>query len=97
MSFGEFVFYMGEAFSAVWYSQLYFVLLGCNWTIKLFVAFTRRSPQSRLIAIFANVRNRASSKIKLVRPSVELEDRVILWNNIYNLIEQKGIEFDWLQ
>jgi len=31
-----------------------------------------------LIAIFASVRNRASSKIKMIRPSVELEDRIIL-------------------
>jgi len=31
-----------------------------------------------MIAIFASVRNRASSKNKTVRPSVELEDRVIL-------------------
>jgi len=46
-----------------------------------------------LIVVFASVRNRASSKIKTVRPSVELEDRVILSNNIYNLIEQKGTEF----
>ena len=45
------------------------------------------------MAIFASVRNRASSKIKTVRPCVELEDRVILSNNIYNLIEQKGTEF----
>jgi hypothetical protein len=46
-----------------------------------------------LIAIFASVQNRASSKIKTVRPSVKLDDRVILSNNIYNLIEQKGTEF----
>jgi len=45
------------------------------------------------MVIFASVRNRASSKIKTVRPSVELEDHVILQNNIYNLMEQKGIEF----
>jgi hypothetical protein len=35
-----------------------------------------------VIAIFASVRNRASSKIKSVRPSVELEDRFILLNRI---------------
>jgi len=46
-----------------------------------------------VIAIFASVRNRSSSKFKTVRPSVELEDRVILSNNIYNLIEQKGTKF----
>jgi hypothetical protein len=42
-----------------------------------------------VMAIFASVRNRASSKKKMVRPSVELEDRVILLNCIYDLIEQK--------
>jgi hypothetical protein len=41
------------------------------------------------MAIFASVRNRSSSKFKSVRPSVVLEDRVILLNCIYNLIEQK--------
>jgi len=46
-----------------------------------------------MIAIFASVRNRASSKIKTVKPSVELEHRVILLNSIYNLIEQKCTEF----
>jgi len=39
--------------------------------------------------IFASVRNRASNKIKTIRQNVELEDRVILSNNISNLIEQK--------
>ena len=43
-----------------------------------------------VIAIFASVRNRASSKIKLVKPSVKLEDHVILSNNTHYLIEQKG-------
>jgi len=37
------------------------------------------------MAIFASVRNCAGSKIKMVRPSVKLEDRVILSNSIYNL------------
>jgi len=50
-------------------------------------------PTSPLIAIFASVRNRASSKIKTVRSSVELEDRVILLNNFFDLIEQKGTDF----
>jgi len=45
------------------------------------------------MAIFAIVRNCASSKIKTVRPIVKLKDRVILSNNICDLIEQKGIEF----
>jgi hypothetical protein len=43
------------------------------------------------MAYFASVRNRASSKFKTVRPSVELEDRVILSNNICDLVEQKGM------
>jgi hypothetical protein len=42
-----------------------------------------------LMAISASVLNRASSKIKTVRPSVELKDRVILLNYILNSIEQK--------
>jgi hypothetical protein len=41
------------------------------------------------MAISASVLNRASSKIKTVRPSVELKDRVILLNYILNSIEQK--------
>jgi hypothetical protein len=44
---------------------------------------------SQLMAISASVLNRASSKIKMVRPSVELKDRVILLNYILNSIEQK--------
>jgi hypothetical protein len=35
------------------------------------------------MSIFASVRNRASSKIKTVRPDVELKDRVILLNCIF--------------
>ena len=46
-----------------------------------------------MMAIFASVRNRASSKIKTVRSSVELEYCVILSNNICDLIEQKSTEF----
>jgi hypothetical protein len=42
-----------------------------------------------MMAISASVLNRASSKIKTVRPSVELKDRVILLNYILNSIEQK--------
>jgi hypothetical protein len=41
------------------------------------------------LAISASVLNRTSSKIKTVRPSVELKDRVILLNYILNSIEQK--------
>jgi len=43
-----------------------------------------------LIAIFTSVRNRAISKIKTVRPSVELKDRIILLNDTRYLIEKKG-------
>jgi len=46
-----------------------------------------------VIAIFASVRNRVSSKIKMLRLNDELEDRVILSNDIYILTEQKGTEF----
>jgi hypothetical protein len=38
-----------------------------------------------LTAISASVLNRAGSKIKMVRPSVELKDRVILLNYILKL------------
>jgi len=44
-----------------------------------------------MMAIFESVRNCASSKIKTIRPSIELEDHVILSNNTYNLTEQKDI------
>jgi len=45
------------------------------------------------MVIFANVRNRASRKIKMVRLSVGLEDHIILSNSTYNLIKQNGIGF----
>jgi hypothetical protein len=41
----------------------------------------------------ASVRNRSSSKVKTVKPSIELEDCVILLNCISDLIEQKGTRF----
>jgi hypothetical protein len=43
-----------------------------------------------MLAISASVLNRTSSKIKTVRPSVELKDRVILLNYILKLNWTKG-------
>jgi len=45
------------------------------------------------MAIFASVQNCASSKFKTIKPSVELDDCIIILNNIFNLIEQKGTGF----
>jgi hypothetical protein len=42
-----------------------------------------------MMAIFESVQSCASSKIKTTRPSIKLEDHVILSNNTYNLTEQK--------